>query len=74
MLYSNNRQELLKAVFRFYDKSLFEQDLAKCLDKATNNYSLTAGFHLSNPESKAKLRAHLDKYRNREYKETPLLD
>ncbi len=35
---------------------------------------MTAGFYLSKPECKAKLRAHLDKYRNREYKETPLLD
>jgi len=61
-------------VFRFYDKSLFEQDLAKCLDKATNNYSVTAGFHVGKTESKAQLRAHLDNYRNREYKETPLLD
>ncbi len=29
---------MLKVVYRFYDKNLFEQDLAKCLDKATNNY------------------------------------
>lgn len=28
----------MKVIFRFYDKNLFEQDLAKCLDKATNNY------------------------------------
>ena len=35
---------LKKVLFRFYDESLFEQDLARCLDKATNNYSMTAGF------------------------------
>jgi hypothetical protein len=35
---------------------------------------MTAGFHVSNVDYKVKLRIHLDKYRNREYKETPLLD
>ena len=30
--------------YQTYDESLFEQDLAKCLDKATNTYSVTAGF------------------------------
>lgn len=37
---------------------------------------MTAGFHLggNKPEAKAQLRAHLDAYKNREYKETPLLD
>lgn len=35
---------------------------------------MTAGFALSKPEDKAQLRAYLDSYRNREYKETPLLD
>lgn len=35
-------QDILnKVLFRFYDKNLFEQDLAKCLDKATNNYCKT---------------------------------
>lgn len=67
--------DMLKTVvFRFYDKQLFEQKLAKCIDKATNNYSMTAGFALSKVEDRAQLRALLDAYRNREYKETPLLD
>jgi hypothetical protein len=35
---------------------------------------MTAGFQVGSPEDKAVLRAHLDRYRNREYKETPLLD
>jgi hypothetical protein len=35
---------------------------------------MTAGFQVAQPDDKAKLRAHLDRYRNREYKETPLLD
>jgi len=35
---------------------------------------MTAGFQVASPEDKAVLRAHLDRYRNREYKETPLLD
>lgn len=65
---------LKTVVFRFYDEQLFEQDLAKCIDKATNNYSMTAGFALSKLEDKGELRALLDAYRNREYKETPLLD
>ena len=38
--------------FRTYDESLFEQDLAKCLDKATNTYSMTAGFTVSNLDDK----------------------
>lgn len=29
---------------------------------------------MSNQDDKIKLRVHLDRYRNREYKETPLLD
>jgi hypothetical protein len=65
---------LHKIVLRFYDKNLFEQDLAKCLDKATNNYSMTVAFALSRPEDKAQLRIFIDTYRNREYRETPLLD
>lgn len=71
-------------MFRSYDESLFEQDLAKCLEKATNNYcnlktpnerniAMTAGFQVANVDDKIKLRVHLDRYRNREYKETPLL-
>lgn len=32
------REEILKVVMRFCDINLFEQDLAKCLDKATSNY------------------------------------
>jgi hypothetical protein len=37
--------EMLKTVvFRFYDKQLFEQDLAKCIDKATNNYCKEYAF------------------------------
>jgi len=67
-------KELLRVLFRTYDESLFEQDLAKCLDKATNTYSMTAGFTVNNLEDKIPLRIHLDRYRNREYKETPLLD
>jgi hypothetical protein len=35
---------------------------------------MTAGFHVGNPDDKIKLRIHLDRYRMREYKETPLLD
>lgn len=35
---------------------------------------MTAGFQIGSPEDKVKLRTHLDRYRNREYKETPLLD
>jgi hypothetical protein len=46
------RKELLKVLFRTYDESLFEQDLAKCLDKATNTYSMTAGFTVSNQDDK----------------------
>lgn len=65
---------MLKVVFRFYDKNLFEQDLARCIDKSTNNYSMTAAFQLSSADDKVKLRVMLDQYRNREYKETPLLD
>lgn len=30
----------MKVVFKFLDENLFEQDLAKCLDKATNNYCM----------------------------------
>lgn len=35
---------LEKVVFRHYDRNLFEGQLAKCLDRATNNYSMTAAF------------------------------
>eukprot|EP00347_Sterkiella_histriomuscorum_P014896 403359104 len=67
-------KELMDVVFRFYDESLFEQDLAKCIERATNNYSMTAGFHISSPSDKKDVRLILDKYRNRDYKETPLLN
>lgn len=39
--------------------------------------AMTAGFHInstSTQDDKIKLRLQLDRYRNREYKETPLLD
>jgi hypothetical protein len=67
-------EELLKVVFRTYDESLFEQDLARCIDKATNGHSITAGFTIANQDDKIKLRLLLDRYRNKEFKETPLLD
>ena len=36
---------------------------------------MTAGFTItSGGEDKGRLKAHLERYRNREYKETPLLD
>ena len=35
---------------------------------------MTAGFHVNNQDDKIKLRVYLDRYRNKEYKETPLLD
>lgn len=35
-----NEEILKKVLFRFYDPNLFEQDLAKCIDKATNNYCM----------------------------------
>ena len=55
------------------------------MDKATNNYcniqlyidnliAMAAGFQLNKPEDKRELRAFLDKYKTKEYKETPLLD
>jgi hypothetical protein len=65
---------LTKVLFRFYDETLFEQDLSRCLVKATSPYSMTAAFQIQSNDDKAKLKAHLDRYRNKEYKETPLLD
>jgi hypothetical protein len=35
---------------------------------------MTAGFTVKSPEAKVGLRVHLERYRNREYKETPLID
>lgn len=35
---SNGSEEFMRVLYRFYDRNLFEQDLAKCIDKATNNY------------------------------------
>ena len=35
---------------------------------------MTSGFQINNLEDKKNMRTHLDKYRNKEYKETPLLD
>jgi hypothetical protein len=36
--------------------------------------AMTAGFQVSTLDEKVKLRVLLDRYRNRDYKETPLLD
>ncbi|CDW78409.1 UNKNOWN [Stylonychia lemnae] len=58
-----SESEFMKVVYRFYDKNLFEQDLAKCIDKATNNY-----------QDKKELRSYLDKYRIKDYRETPIID
>jgi hypothetical protein len=57
--------KLLKVAFRFYDKNLFEHALAKGLSQ-----KITYGYQIGD----ADISEYLDKYRNKEYKETPLLD
>lgn len=71
-------EELLKVVFRFYDRQLFEHSLAQAIESATGPSSVSFGFRVGQPnerlEAKDKLRKLLDTYKMKEYKESPLLD
>lgn len=70
--------DILKVAFRFYDKHLFEHSLAQGLEDATGPSSVTYGYRVGNPDenmqAKQELRNLLDLYKQKEYKQTPLLD
>jgi hypothetical protein len=70
--------ELLKVALKFQDKSLFEHSMAKGLESATGSSSCSYGFLIGgkdlNMEAKKEIRALMDQYKVREYKETILLD
>jgi hypothetical protein len=42
--------QMLKVAFRFYDKNLFQQQLAQGLDAATGSTSMTYGYRIGNFE------------------------
>jgi hypothetical protein len=67
LLGDNWCEELFKVLFRFYDKNLFEQGLAKSIDRALKD-GCTHGYSVS--KDTAGLREFLGKYKQREYKQT----
>jgi hypothetical protein len=62
----------MKVMFRFYDKNLFEQGLAKSLNSAIEN-GITSGYSLNKDDCK-ELQAIIGVYKGREYKQTVILD
>lgn len=76
-LYPSNKK-ILDIAFKFFDKNLFEHQLAQGLNAALGQYSVSFGYkvgdHSDNLEAKEKLMKFLDAYKSKEYKETPLLD
>ena len=60
-------------LFRVYEKTLFEQDLAKTLDRLCANYSRLPWVDAT-PEVKKQLRRLVQLYQAKEYRETPLVD
>jgi len=71
-------EEILKVALKFQDKSLFEHSMAKGLESATGSSSCSYGFRIGekdeNMEAKKEIKALMDSYKVREYKETLLLD
>ena len=64
---------LLKVAFKFYDKNLFEQELAKSLDRAlrqkqTYSYSIDAPDGENASVHIERLQTLLAKYKDRHYK------
>lgn len=71
--------KLIKEVaFRFMDRNIFEQHMAKGLEAALGRYNVTYGYKLGEEgerkEARERLRTLLNKYKAKEYRETPLLD
>jgi hypothetical protein len=70
-LFGDCIEETLNVLFRFYDRSLFEQGLAKSVNRALKD-NHTFGYSLeSKPEELAKM---IVEYKRREYKQTILTD
>ena len=60
---------MLEVVFRFHDRHLFEQQMAKGLEAALGKYHVTYGYNISDRtgEQKKKLREYMTVYRGKEY-------
>jgi len=71
LLGDNWCEELFKVLFRFYDRSLFEQGLAKSINRALKD-GCTYGYSVN--KDTAGLREFLGRYNLREYKKTILQD